>query len=342
MSTPRDDLITALNGETPAHTPFCIYEWFLMNEPAEDVRRLTDQGLLLIRGAVNYQYIEHGVRNETKEWWEGGKKHWVFARHTPVGTIQMAGEGTWATEHFLKTPTDYKVMQWIIEHTEIVPDYRSFANAEEELGERGLVCTGLSRTPAMCINVDWAGTENFCLHLAEEWTELFDLYHARKKLFMDEVQAEADGLGRFVKLIENLTISMLGPKWYRELLMPVYEEAFPILRAAGKRVFVHYDGALRVIADQIARAPFDGIESLTEPPEGDMTYDECRAMWPDKVFWANINVSCYALPPEQLTEAVLAKQQRAGKRGLAFEISEDLPANWRETIPVVLRALEQT
>lgn len=30
---------------------------------------------------------------------------------------------------------------------------------------------------------------------------------------MDEVQAEADGLGRFVKLIENLTISMLGPKW---------------------------------------------------------------------------------------------------------------------------------
>lgn len=124
--------------------------------------------------------------------------------------------------------------------------------------------------------------------------------------------------------------------------MPVYEEAFPILRAAGKRVFVHYDGALRVIADQIARAPFDGIESLTEPPEGDMTYDECRAMWPDKVFWANINVSCYALPPEQLTEAVLAKQQRAGKRGLAFEISEDLPANWRETIPVVLRALEQT
>lgn len=339
--TPRQNLISALNGATPERTPLSIYDWFLQNQPADDVRRLTDQGLVLTRGAGNYQYIEHGVKNETKEWEAGGKKHWIFARHTPVGTIQMAGEGTWATEHFLKTPADYKVMQWIIEHTEIVPDYTAFAKAEEELGERGLVCTHLSRTPAMCINVDWAGTENFCLHLAEEMPELFDLFHARKKLFLDEVRAEACGPGRFVRLIENLTISMLGPKWYRELLVSVYEEAFPLLRAAGKRVFVHYDGALSVIADQIARAPFDGIESLTEPPEGDMTYAECRRAWPDKVFWAHINVNCYSLPPDQLTVAVRAKQQRAGKRGLAFEISEDLPANWRESIPVVLRTLEQ-
>ncbi|MEI6083723.1 MAG: hypothetical protein WCS70_05420, partial [Verrucomicrobiota bacterium] len=196
------------------------------------------------------------------------------------------------------------------------------------------------RTPAMIINVDLAGTEQFCLDLAQETPELFELYHARVKLFLEEVKAEAAGPGHFVKLIENLTISMLGPKWYRALLMPVYEQAFPILHAAGKRVFVHYDGALKVIADQIAGAPFDGIESLTEPPEGDLLYDECRALWPDKTFWAHINVNCYGLPPEQLMEAVIAKRQRAGKRGLAFEVSEDLPANWQQSIPVVLRALE--
>ena len=47
---------------------------------------------------------------------------------------------------------------------------------------------------------------------------------------------------------------------------------------------VHHDGALRVIADQIASAPFRMIESLTEPPEGNMMYDECPTAWPDSAF----------------------------------------------------------
>jgi hypothetical protein len=72
-----------------------------------------------------------------------------------------------------------------------------------------------------------------------------------------------------------------------------------------------------------------------------MTYDECRAAWPDKVFWGNINVGLFGLPPERLAEEVVAKRERAGKRGVAFEISEDLPANWPESIPVVLEALAQ-
>jgi EAL domain-containing protein (putative c-di-GMP-specific phosphodiesterase class I) len=83
------------------------------------------------------------------------------------------------------------------------------------------------------------------------------------------------------------------------------------------------------------------IESLTEPPEGNMTYDECRSAWPDKGFWGNINVELYGLPLEQLAESVIAKRERAGKRALAFEISEDVPANWRESVPVVLETLEK-
>jgi len=122
-------------------------------------------------------------------------------------------------------------------------------------------------------------------------------------------------------------------------LMPVYREGEPILAAAGKRVMVHYDGALKVIADQIASAPFHMIESLTEPPEGDLLYDECRLLWPDLVLWANLNLECYAQPPAQLRQAVRDRVQRAGRRALAFEISEALPGNWRESIPVVLAAL---
>jgi hypothetical protein len=123
--------------------------------------------------------------------------------------------------------------------------------------------------------------------------------------------------------------------------MHIYEEVVPELQNAGKRVMVHYDGQLKAIADQVARAPFHIIESLTEPPEGDMMYETCRRAWPDTAFWANINVDLYALPPHKLREAVADKRARAGKRALAFELSEDVPDNWRESIPVVLQTLRE-
>ena len=72
-----------------------------------------------------------------------------------------------------------------------------------------------------------------------------------------------------------------------------------------------------------------------------MIDDVTSDAWPDKVFWANINLDLYYRPPEVLREAVKAKQRRAGMRGLAFEISEDLPANWRVSIPIVLDALNE-
>ena len=88
-----------------------------------------------------------------------------------------------------------------------------------------------------------------------------------------------------------------------------------------------------------AAARFHIIDSLTEPPEGDMMFDECRAAWPDKVLWANIHADAYYRPPQELREAVIAMRRRAGKRAFAFEISEDLPTNWRTSVPIVLETL---
>ena len=61
---------------------------------------------------------------------------------------------------------------------------------------------------------------------------------------------------------------------------------------------------------------------------------------PDKAFWGNINLAYYTLPETELREAVVAMRRRAGKKGFAFEISEDLPDNWETTVPIILDTLE--
>lgn len=352
MATPRELLTTFLEGGTPERTPYSIYQWFFEDPryPIEAWKPLLERGLGISTSCATVKRIEHGVTNYTDSWLEGSSRYTLLRKETPVGTLQQitayptgpdAGILGWTQEEWIKTPADYKIRQWMIEHTELVTQYETFEVAVDKMGSQGVVNVEGSRSPAMSICVDWAGTERFCLDVGEEVVELFDLYEAQKKLFIEEARLMAAGPGHFVRWLENLTISTLGTRRYEKLLLNVYEEAVPFLEAAGKRVMVHYDGELRVIRNQIARAPFHMIESLTEPPEGNMTYEECRAAWPDKGFWGNINVELYNLPPEQLAESVIAKRERAGKRAFAFEISEDVPANWRESVPVVLETLEK-
>jgi hypothetical protein len=338
--TTRDNLTTVLEGGTPDQTPLSLYNW-MMDDPTSDRwRRLLDAGLGVSQHCNTVRHVEHGVVNTEEERIEGDRHYRIYRKETSAGTLQRVTLNGWHYEDWLKTPEDYKIQQWIVERVELVTDYAEFGKAEAIVGDCGVTIVSGSRTPAMSINVDWAGTEQFCLDVAMELPELFDLFEAQKKLFMEETRLIAAGPGRYVKWWENLTTCMYGPRRYEDLLLSVYEDATPILEAAGKRVMVHYDGALRAVADQIAGASFHMIESLTEPPEGDMTYDECRAAWPDKVLWGNINVGHYSRPAAELREAVVAMRERAGKRAFAFEISEDLPRNWEESIPVALSALE--
>lgn len=349
----RNDLTVALSGGTADTVPLSSYpDWFMQwpgvryEDPSTltqhpELRPFLDMGLGLVWDTGTVEYVYHGVQWENEERNVDGRRRQETRLVTPAGTVRMVRVAGWTVEHFIKAPSDYRVLQWMMEHAELRPSYEQYDRAEAAVGENGIVVVAGSRTPAMCINVDWAGTERFCLDLADEVEELYALYRAMTDVFLRETEILAAGPGSFAKWNENLTISMLGPRRYRELLMPLYQRCVPMLESAGKRVMVHYDGALRAIANDIAQAPFHIHESLTEPPEGDMWYDECRATWPDKAFWANINVGAYALPPDELKAEVRAKCARAGAAGLAFEISEELPSNWRETVPVVLEALRE-
>jgi hypothetical protein len=349
--TTRENLIAALNGDTPEQTSLSIYDWFFTQPRYEfdEWRPLFDQGLGLCLHCSTAQRVEHGVKNTVDYQTKGDRRYTIRTKETSVGTLQSVTINSisaprlieWNHEYWIKEPQDYKIRRWIVEHTEVVPQYNEFARTEEKAGDCGVTVIGGGRTPAMSIQVDYAGEQRFALDVALEMDELFELYEAETKLFTKLTRVIADGPGRFVKWNENLTISMLGPKRYAALLMPVYNQTVPLLEATGKRVMVHYDGELRAIADQIAAAPLHIIQSLTEPPEGDMMLDECRAAWPDKSLWSNINVGLYKLPPAELREAVIAKRKRAGKNALAFEISEEVPENWQESVPVVLQTLRE-
>lgn len=109
----------------------------------------------------------------------------------------------------------------------------------------------------------------------------------------------------------------------------------------GRDTFTIYTKSCRAGTLRMVRRNGWHHEDWIKTPEGDMTYRECREAWPDKVLWGNLNVDLYYGPREAIRQAVVEKRERAGKRGFAFEISEDLPRGWEESVPIVLRTLEE-
>jgi hypothetical protein len=101
---------------------------------------------------------------------------------------------------------------------------------------------------------------------------------------------------------------------------------------------VHYDGKIRLIADDIARLHLD-IDSLTPPPEGDLDPGEARAFWPDSFLWLHPSLTLFDLSQSELVSRIRTMAAAAGPRLYCFEISEGVPRNWREGIPAVLKTL---
>ena len=353
--TTRENLTAALDGAIPETTPFSFYSWMDKgmvknglgaDDPnpedllyANPLPELYEQGLGLCHHVGIVDHIEHGVENTTEEKVENGATYMITTKKTPVGTIRKINRDGWHYRDWIEEPNDYLVWKWIVDNSELVPRFERLAIEEERIGDNGICVVLGSRTPALKMNVDLAGVMRFCTDLAEGTDEFHALYESLLVKFMAETELLATAPGHFVKWLENLTAPVFGPKYYEELVASVYKKAVPMLEAKGKRVMVHYDGQLSFLKDTIRDAPIHIIESLSEAPEGDLTYDECRSLWPDKAFWGNLNVGLYQEPKEVLQEAVRGKVERAGKRGFAMEISEQMPANWQTMIPIVLETL---
>lgn len=132
----------------------------------------------------------------------------------------------------------------------------------------------------------------------------------------------------------------LGVRAFREHVAPLYGKIFEILSPSGKRLLVHYDGKLRVIAGDIAKLPLD-IDSFTPPPEGDMTAAEARAAWPDKFLWLHPPLGWYHEARPLLIEQIRRMASDAGPSRYCLMISEDIPPDWQRTVPAVLAALAE-
>ncbi len=336
---------SALAGEPIDHPVYAVYDWFAENRlTSADWEPLFDQGLGQINHARLIKHEHPGFEIVETQSKQGGEVRRDVRLVTDRGELHEWYLGEWKQEHFIKTSADYATMAHALEGVRVMADEKPFLDSEASLGNRGITVGELQgidrgRTPLMALQVDWVGLEQFSMDLADELPELENLLEVMKEIKLEEIRQAVKTPVKQIKLWENLSIETLGPTYYQRHLVPLYKQILEMMNQAGKRLLVHYDGQLKAIADDIANLDIDGIDSFTEPPEGNLTTAEARNLWPDKFLWQNINLGWYEMPKQELRKNIERVIKDAGHRRQCLMISEEVPQNWQETVPFVLETL---
>lgn len=345
IGTIRGRFEELLAGEAPARPVYAVYDWFVKNRPTVDWGALFGMGLGQIAHANLVRHVHPNFKIVEETSGEEGQPRRDVWWITDRGELHEWYLGEWRQEHFIKSPEDYRTMAYALEGVQVLADERPFLASEKAVGENGITLgqvagLGMGRTPLMTLQIDWVGLERFSLDLASGLPEMLELLEIMDAIKLEEARQAAQTPAQQIKLWENLSVETIGPAHYRRYLVPLYRQIIGIFNEAGKRLQVHYDGQLSVIAADIAALDFDGIDSFTEPPEGDMTVKEAHEAWPDKFLWLHPNLGWYGLPDAEFAGKLEGIADAAGPTRYCVMISEEVPPDWQRKIPLALSVLK--
>jgi len=336
--TNRDRFEKALAGEEIRQPVYAVYDWFVRNRKI-DWRGLFDLGLGQIMHADLVECERPHVEIIEKKSEQDGKVRRDVTWLTDAGELHEWYLGEWRMEYLIKTDDDYGVMRRALAGSRYQPTNVYFEAAEKEVGTNGITVGQLGRTPMQQIQIDYAGLEKFSIDLALENPHLFELMECMNGLKMQELVCALKTDAVQIKLWENLSIETMGPIIYRKHLIPFYRRILDALRGTNKKLQVHYDGKLRLITEDIQALAFDGIDSLTPAPEGDLSIAEAREKWPDKFLWMHPSLGWFSQPLDLLATNIRRMAREAGPRRYCLMISEEVPPNWETAVPFVLETL---
>jgi hypothetical protein len=278
---------------------------------------------------------------------------------TPVGAVTSAevrepGTGQWhggrswkdvspwQVERLIKGPEDYRVVKYMVEHTEYTADYFPVEQALDWLGEDGVVLDALPHSPLQTLMIDWIGSDEgrFFYHHVDYPDLVEELYQALCIARAPMYDIVAASPAQITMHGDNIDGFLVNPRLFRRYFMPVYEQQARALHRHNKLLAVHMDGRVNNLKELIAETPIDIVEALPPPPMGDLPLREALAVWTDKAIWVSMPGGIYELGPAETTgyTVELLREAIPGERLVINMSAENLVSN--ENLLAVTAVLE--
>lgn len=207
----------------------------------------------------------------------------IIIHETPVGTLKEVIRYGYHTEYPVKTLSDIKIMEYILDDTEFGFDLDAFKIADREFGERGVVQSFYSRSPLQTLILSYMGFENTIYALNDHPDKMRDFLRVIEE-YQDRIyEIVLNSPLRILNFGENIDANIDSPSLFEEYLIPYYKKRTSQVHQKGKFCHIHMDGSLKPLLPLINKAGFDGIEAATPLPQGDVTLEELKDALGDTV-----------------------------------------------------------
>ena len=287
----------------------------------------------------------------SKEYWHEGRRRIRKTIQTPIGSVFQELEpdisgyepNFWIKQHFIKSPEDYRVMEFYWRDMQFHGNYAAIHEAVRRIAGDGLTYVRVAKSPAQEMLYQLMGIERYSLDFYDH-RDLFDsLYATMCGRYEELYELAAAAPVEILVLGDNTTSDVVGDERFRKYCMPTYKRLNEVISGSGKKLAVHMDGKLAPLETAIGEAEFDILEALTPLPMGDVSIKQARQHWPDKALWINFTSSMHIAKPEVIEAHTRQLIEEAGsKKGFAVGVTEDAPFEALEkSLAVISRVLQE-
>jgi len=187
-------------------------------------------------------------------------------------------------EHPIHKAEDYKVLEYIAEHTYYDPSYEDYQAYEAAVGGDGYPMVSCGDVPF----------HYFLLHLSgynQAYFEMVDHPEEFEHLLTVMTQVDKERLwpvvcaspARLILHGVHFDSQMTPPHMFRKYITPYYQEFSTLLHARGKSLAWHADDDSKDILGEVKTAGFDMSECFCTAPMVEVTLDEARTAWGNDV-----------------------------------------------------------
>ena len=223
-------------------------------------------------------------------------------------------------EHLIKRQEDYPAVEYLIEHTSIIPIYDSYLAYEDEIGEAGLPIVPIGQDPMNRILQELIGYNTAFYHLYDYPSLIAHLFEIVQAKALEIQQVVLDSPAKLILYGEHFDSHMTPPPLFKKYMAPHFQSFADRLHANGKFLACHADADSTLLLDLIKEAGFDMAECFVTAPMVPVTIDQARRVWgKDVIIWGGIpsTVLCDPFTDEEF-ESYMANLFRAITPGDAF------------------------
>ncbi len=183
-------------------------------------------------------------------------------------------------KYLLEGPEDYKVWEYITEHTYYDAAYDEYLAYDKETGDDGLPLVRVGDVPFHCFLLNLAGYNTSYLQFADH-TEAVE--HMLTVMYQVEKERQWPAMLNSPAILfyhgSHFDSKITPPPYFKKYISPYYQELSALLHAKGKYLAYHADNDNHLLMSLIPEAGFDMGECFATWPMNSLTIGEAYKAW---------------------------------------------------------------